>query len=94
MARSRAQTPASEAVPVVVDETPADEAPEIPEGFVPVEYVGPHDGVDGLGAVWVGRVAHVPAGVAGSPPVEATEDEEGSPGSGLLAQADNWRVKE
>ena len=89
MARSRAQTPASEAVPVVVDE-----APEIPEGFVPVEYVGPHDGVDVLGAVWVGRVAHVPAGVAGSPPVEATEDEEGSPGSGLLAQADNWRVKE
>ena len=56
---------------------------------VALTYVGPHDQVEAAGLVVKrGESVDVPAAVAGSAP---TKD---SPGSGLLAQADNWRVKE
>lgn len=56
---------------------------------VALTYVGPHDEVEVLGMLAKrGESIDVPAVVAGSAP---SDD---SPGSGLLAQADNWRVKE
>jgi len=56
---------------------------------VALTYVGPHDEVEVAGLVVKrGGAVDVPAVVAGSAP---SDD---SPGSGLLAQADNWRVKE
>ncbi len=56
---------------------------------VALTYVGPHDEVEVAGLLAKrGESIEVPAEVAGSAPTSK------SPGSGLLAQADNWRVKE
>lgn len=58
-----------------------------------VEYVGPHDEVevDGFGVVARGKAVEVPPELAGHPPHGHRADEDYDPGSGLLAQVDNWR---